>query len=167
MLDHIKWERILRPHIWPLLEPDYPETVARGGLCINFFGQKSTYWTLYHAKNYTPLLGVVEAASASVDQLRPSLLHRCKLWKQTCSANKIIFLWEQVRSRPTSGEEYSDDVYRILKQEPGTRLTWATGKHRPIWRNSRASNSTRRPSVASISAIVVAVTRITAKLWTS
>jgi hypothetical protein len=66
MLDHIKWERILRPHIWPLSEPDYPEAVAHSGLCINFFGQKSTHWTIYHAKKYTPLLGVIETTSSSV-----------------------------------------------------------------------------------------------------
>jgi hypothetical protein len=30
------------------------------GLNIIFFGRKSTYWTLYHAKNCTPLLGVIE-----------------------------------------------------------------------------------------------------------
>ena len=75
MLDHIKWERILRPHIWPLSEPDYPETVARDGLCINFFGRKSTYWTLYHAKNHTPLLGVVEAASSSLVTQTISSVH--------------------------------------------------------------------------------------------
>ena len=48
----------LRPHIWPLSEPDFLETVARSGLYSNLFGRKSTYWTLYHAKNYTLSLGV-------------------------------------------------------------------------------------------------------------
>ena len=59
-------ERIFWPHVWPYSQPDFLETVARSGLYSNLFGRKSTYWTLYHAKNYTLSLGVVEAASSSL-----------------------------------------------------------------------------------------------------
>ena len=33
------------------------------------------YWTLYHAKNHTPLLGVVEAASSSLVTQTSSEVH--------------------------------------------------------------------------------------------
>ena len=62
---HITAAWIFWPHIWPLSEPDFLETVARNGLYSNLFGRKSTYRTLYHAKNYTLSLGVVEAAGSS------------------------------------------------------------------------------------------------------
>jgi hypothetical protein len=46
------------------------------GLYIIFFGQKSTIWTLNHAKNHTPLLGVVEVASSSLVTQTSSEVHK-------------------------------------------------------------------------------------------